>query len=474
MAFTSKKIYPVILAGGSGTRLWPLSRTRYPKQFIELIDKRSLFQNTCRRFSSRTLFGPLTIVTHEEYRFLVRDQLRAIGITDAYVITEPEAKNTAPACMTAGLFLQKHLGNVPILFTPADHSVQDDTILYKTLGEALPVIEKGSMCVFGIPPNRPHTGYGYILRGEQLTNHVYNVRSFEEKPNKEGAIALIERGALWNMGLYFSMTGTLIKEGEHYTPFLIKQLRDITTIKKNQHGFYMIPKELYSKVVSESIDTAIAEKSKHMIIAETPIHWNDVGSWAALYKDFEKDSLGNVARGNSVLIKSTNSYIESRSRLVTAFGLDNVGIIETTDAVLVFPIHESENIKEVVAALSKEERQELTHHTNVHRPWGMYEILGGGQGYQSKRITVFPGEELSLQRHLHRAEHWIITNGVATVTIDNVVFEIKQDESIFIPRGSTHRLKNNHHTELHLIEVQTGDYFGENDIERLEDNYGRE
>jgi mannose-1-phosphate guanylyltransferase/mannose-6-phosphate isomerase len=467
-------IFPVILAGGSGTRLWPMSREKHPKQFIPLIEGRSLFQETCLRFSNRTIFAYPTIVTHEEHRFLVRDQLQTIGITDAYIITEPFAKNTAAACLSGAYFLQNKVGDVPIIFTPADHIITKEEVLFSSLKNAMPYILTGSLCVFGINPSSPHTGYGYITKGEELSTGIRRPTRFIEKPDKGVALDLIREGAFWNSGLYFCTPKTLETEAKLYLTETEKILSSFFSNKKEStSGFQMIDKETYSIISPISIDKGIAEKTTKIILAETTIVWSDLGSFISLHEHFPKNEDGNVIHGDSVTIRTKNSYIESTSRLVAVLGLENVGVVETPNATLVFNLKESESIREIVKLLSEAKRDEIITHTVVHRPWGNYEILKKDMSFQSKKITVLPGGELSLQRHKRRAEHWVVVEGIATVTKNTDVFELHKNESTFLPMGTIHRLQNKHTEPLHLIEVQTGDYFGEDDIERFEDTYGR-
>lgn len=467
-------IYPVILAGGSGTRLWPLSREKSPKQFIPLIDGRSLFQETCLRFSNRDMFAFPTIVTHEEHRFLVRSQLRELGITDAIIITEPIAKNTASACLAGAYFLKNTVGDVPILFSPADHVISNEKNLYTVLSNALLFITKGSICIFGIKPTSPNTGYGYITKGETLGNSIYKPSLFTEKPNKEKTVELIHKGALWNSGLYFCTPSTLEKEAILYMPQIQKIIQKFfSTLKEDKHGFYVITTDIYEPLPSISIDKGITELTDKLIIAETPIVWSDLGSWKSLHEHFDKNEHGNVIRGDTLVLETKNSYLESTSRLVTVLGLEDIGVVETPDAILVFSLKESESIKKIVEKLNETNRSETDTHTKVQRPWGDYEVLGKEDHFQSKKISVLPGAELSLQRHKRRAEHWVVVQGIATVTRDNEVFQLKKNESSFLPMGAMHRLQNKHDEVLHLIEIQTGDYFGEDDIERFEDTYGR-
>ncbi len=467
-------IYPVILAGGSGTRLWPRSREKNPKQFMSLSGGRSLFQETCLRFSNSLLFGHITVVVHEDHRFLARTQLINIGIRNADIVTEPIAKNTLAACLSAANIVEKKVGNVPLLFSPADHVINKTENLFESIENALSYVLDNNICIFGITPSSPHTGYGYITKGDHLSKTVYKPSLFTEKPNQEQASSLIARGALWNSGLYFCTASGLKKEASLYTKETKEVIqKHVTVLEKNTHGFYTIPHSAYESIPSVSIDTSITEHSKHIILAETDIIWNDLGSWKSLHSHFPKDTDGNVLQGDAVTVNTRNSYIESTSHLVTVFGLEDVGVIETDDATLVFSLKDSESIKKIVETLKKEKRSEVETHTKVHRPWGTYHVLAKEHHYQSKKITVLPGSELSLQRHKRRAEHWVVIQGVATVTRNDEIFELKKNESTFLPMGAMHRLENKGGEELHLIEIQTGDYFGEDDIERFEDSYGR-
>lgn len=467
-------IYPIILAGGSGTRLWPQSREKYPKQFIPLIDGRSLFQETCLRFSNTTLFPFLTIVTHEDHKFLVRDQLQELGILNAYILTEPVAKNTAAACLLAAYFLKDKVGNVPLLFTPADHIIIDEQYLFDAITNAYPFVVDGAICIFGITPTSPHTGYGYITGTESLGKGIVKPDAFIEKPNKEKAEELLKEGAFWNSGLYFCTPDTLIKESATYIKSIQEPLGNFfkETLQMTQE-FFVIDKNIYENLESISIDKGVTEHTKKLILAHTAINWSDLGSWSSLYNHFAKNEDGNVIRGDSVAIATRNSYIESNSKLVAVLGLEDIGIVETADAVMVFSLKEGETIKKLVGALSKSERREMKTHLTVHRPWGKYTLLDENEVSQSRKITVLPGAGFSLQKHTKRAEHWIITKGIASVTKGEEVFELRPNESTFIPMGVAHRLENKHSEILCLIEIQTGTYFGEDDIERLEDIYGR-
>ncbi len=468
------KIHPVILAGGSGTRLWPLSRAKYPKQFIPFIDKRSLFQEACLRFSDSDVFALPLIITHEEYRFLVLEQLQEIGLGNAEIIIEPASKNTAAASLVAALHLQTKEGNVPLLISPADHLTDNNADFIDSIKAALPFVMAGNISVFGIIPTYPHPGYGYLIRGAKLAEKVYECRSFVEKPSTEKAQELIEKEkALWNSGVYCVASQTLIEEMQLHAKSLSEEVRNAFTKMEKVYDYLALPKELYGKVESESLDKAVSEKSDKMIIAETSVVWTDLGSWSAVHKQLPKDTDGNVSRGDVVTLNTQNSYIESTNRLVTAYGLKNIGIIETKDAVAIFPLNESDNVKLLVQELKKKSREEILTHTVVKRPWGEYEILDVKENYQLKRLTVYPGGSSSLQRHSKRSEHWLIIDGVASVTKNTETFELKPDDTIYIPVGSLHKIENKTDKLVTLIETQTGTYFGEDDIERLDDKYGR-
>ena len=366
MVLTTTLIYPVILAGGAGTRLWPKSREKYPKQFINLIDGKSLFQETCLRFSNRSVFASPTIITHEEHRFLVREQLLSLGISDAHIITEPLAKNTLAACLTGALFLKQQFGDVPILFAPSDHIISEEEHLFSSIHEALPYVLGGSICIFGITPLTPHTGYGYITQGKKLYGRIINPTLFVEKPTKEHAERLISQGALWNSGMYFSTAESLQKEAALYMQKSYTLLSNFFSEKLvAQEEFFMIPHDTYVQLDSVSIDKGITEHTKKIILAITPIVWSDLGSWSSLYDHFEKTEDGNVLRGDVVALSTKNSYIESTSRLVSVIGLENIGVVETSDAVLVFPLQQSESIKKIIESLTRSNRDEISTHTKI-------------------------------------------------------------------------------------------------------------
>lgn len=465
-------IHPVILAGGSGTRLWPRSREKHPKQFIALVGEKSLFQITCMRFADRA-YAPLTIVTHEQYRFLVRDQLHEIGIHDAVIITEPTQKNTAAACLAAAKLINRHYGNVPLLFTPADLLISEEEKLFVAINKALRYVLDGKLCLFGIEPRSAHPGYGYMVSKTTLDTDIFTDVSFVEKPPQEEAERLILQGACWNSGIYFCTSTTLIEECKKYIDEHEKALSFMGEITPSEHGYYHIPLSLYEPLTSISIDKAVTEQTNTIVVIKTKIIWRDLGSWMSLYEHFPKNDKGNVTRGDVVLLNTSNSYIESNSKLVSVFGLTNIGLIETSDAILIFPLTSGEGVKEMVSELAKAGRDEISTHSRVHRPWGYYDILAKGDGFQSKKITVLPGAQLSLQRHKHRAEHWVVVTGTAIVTRGEEILELKKNESIYISPGMMHRLQNHSDTMLELIEVQTGDYLGEDDIERFDDKYGR-
>jgi mannose-1-phosphate guanylyltransferase/mannose-6-phosphate isomerase len=336
------------------------------------------------------------------------------------------------------------------------------------------MVEKGYLCLLAIQPTHPHTGYGYIIKGEHLGGNSYVVDMFAEKPSMEIAEQLIAKGASWNTGIYFCLAQTMLDEAEKFVPELHARARSfIASLEKDSFGFHIIPLEEYNPVIPISIDKAITEQTEKKIVIDAAIGWKDLGSWLSLYEEFEKDDNKNVLRGNAVVLETSDSYIESTNRLVTTFGLKGISIIETPDAVLVFPLEKSEQVKNMVSKLHEEKRQELVVHTKVHRPWGEYEVLGKEEKFQVKKITVLPGAELSLQRHKKRAEHWVVVSGIATVTKGEEILELCENESIYIPMNTVHKLENKTDMPISLIETQTGSYFGEDDIERLSDTYGR-
>lgn len=492
------QIAPIILCGGSGTRLWPLSRAGFPKQFLDLSgsgDGKSLFQQAVGRLnqlgSSSTSIGKTVIVTNEDHRFLVLDQLRAMEGVNASLLLEPAGRNTAPALTLAALYatesgIDKELDPI-LVITPADQTIQNSAAFTAALQQCISVVagdvNKKTIAILGIKPTAPETGYGYIKRSDSKGSFAeYTVEQFAEKPNLETAMAYLEDGNYcWNSGMFVLHASTWLAAMQEFRPDILgatekawdqktEDLADGTT-------FVRPDKALFSAISSESIDYAVIEKcpgSNYQVkMVELDAGWNDLGAWDAVWQVGNKDADGNVTSGDVLLSNSTNSLVHASSRLVSTVGLDNVIVVETADAVLVANRNQSQDVKLIVNQLEAQQREEKNLHRKVARPWGWYDSVDEGERFKVKRIQVKPGASLSLQMHHHRAEHWIVVKGVAEITNGDKVITLTENQSTYIPQGQTHRLANPGKTLLEIIEVQSGSYLGEDDIVRFEDTYGR-
>ena len=491
-------ILPVILCGGSGTRLWPLSRAGFPKQFLALSgkdEKTSLFQEAIDRLnqlSSESInLGDTLIVTNEDHRFLVLDQLREKESINAVLLLEPTGRNTAPALSIAALYAQEHSNdecNDPILvITPADQTIVNTDAFTKALQHCVAVvagdITKKTITILGIIPTSPETGYGYIQRDvTKGKNNEFAVNQFAEKPDAKTARAYIEDGNyLWNSGMFVLRASTWLAALNEFRPDILnatqKSWDHKTEDKVDGTGLIRPNKELFSSIPSDSIDYAVIEKCPgsdyQMKMVELNAGWNDLGAWDAVWQLGNKDTDGNVTIGDVLLRNSTNSLVHASSRLVGMVGLDNLVVIETADAVLVADRSKSQDVKHIVNQLEAQQREEKNLHRKVHRPWGWYDSVDEGERFKVKRIQVKPGASLSLQMHHHRAEHWIVVKGVAEITNGEQIITLKENQSTYIPQGQKHRLANPGNTPLEIIEVQSGSYLGEDDIVRFEDTYGR-
>jgi mannose-1-phosphate guanylyltransferase/mannose-1-phosphate guanylyltransferase/mannose-6-phosphate isomerase len=468
-------IHPVILSGGSGSRLWPLSRTAYPKQLLALTSERSLLQETLLRLQGLPdLAKPLMVCNHE-HRFLVAEQMREIDIAPQVLMLEPIGRNTAPAIAVAALYLAERDPQALMLVLASDHVIAKVEAFHECAAQAIEVAKSGHLVTFGIVPSAPETGYGYIQRGEQLNdNGAYQVARFVEKPDTPTAQQYLESGDyLWNSGMFVFPVQKLLDELEKFHPEILAHCRESLTKAYSDLDFYRLHEESFAACPSLSIDYALMEKTKHAAVVPSDIGWSDVGSWSALWEHQPKDQNGNVARGETFLHESRNCYVNADRRFVAAVGVENLIIAETADAVLVAHKDHAQDVKKVVEWLQKEKRGEHQTHRHVYRPWGSYEGVERGERFQVKRIIVKPGEKLSLQMHHHRAEHWIVVSGTAEVTVNDEVSLVSENESVYIPLGAMHRLHNPGRIPLHLIEVQSGPYLGEDDIVRVEDIYGR-
>lgn len=472
-------IVPVILAGGSGTRLWPLSRQSYPKQFLHLVDEKyTMLQLTLKRLEnlSQKTLAPI-VVCNEDHRFVVAEQLRQINIEQASIILEPCAKNTAPAITLAALRAQElyPAQNITLLILSADHYIADITSFQNSivLAESQAQLEK--LVVFGVKPTESHTGYGYIQLGEQIINKkIYKLNKFVEKPDVQTAkYYLSSQNYLWNSGMFMFQTQIFLQELKKYQINIYQSCLSAWQEKTQDLDFIRIGLNDFQQCPADSIDYAIMEHTTQGIVIGLDVGWNDLGSWSSLWKSNQKDEQQNVIFGDVLTEQSQSNYIYASSRLVTVLGVENLIVVETKDAVLVAHQDKSQEIKSIVAQLKQQERIELLQHKEVVRPWGKYDCIDVGERYQVKRITVYPKAKLSLQLHHHRAEHWVVVKGTAKVINGEKQYYVTENESTFIPLGTMHSLENPGCIPLEMIEVQSGSYLGEDDIVRLKDEYGR-
>ena len=476
-------VQPVILCGGAGSRLWPLSRTGYPKQFLCLNQKFSLFQSTVQRLMNLSLNDQLInkplIVTNEEHRFLVSEQLREIDVQPGSIILEPEGKNTAPALTLAALSTQKEEDPI-LVVSPADQTIQLLDSFEKSIIQAVELAAKDSIVILGVPPESPETGYGYINVGKKLKKNqpYFNVESFMEKPSIEVAKRYLDAGTyFWNAGMFVLKSSVWSKAINRFSPKIAESCVKAWGKLEEDNSFVRPNPDLFKYVPSDSIDYAVMEHCPGKLsIKMVPLNagWNDLGSWDAVWQVADKDKYGNVSTGDVVISGANNNLIFADNRLVTLVDVDNLVVIETSDAVLVANKSKSQHVKNIVDKLALDGREEHTLHRKVHRPWGWYDSVDEGERFKVKRIQVKPGASLSLQKHHHRAEHWIVVRGTAEITCGEKKLLLSENQSTYIPLGEKHRLSNPGDTPVEIVEVQSGGYLGEDDIVRFEDHYGRE
>ncbi len=468
----SKKIRPVILAGGSGTRLWPLSRKQSPKQFLKLGSTNyTLLQNTVLRLKNLECDQPI-LICNEEHRFIAAEQMREIGI-DATIILEPEGKNTAPAIALAALLLEKTEPNQILLILAADHLIKDTAVFENAVLDAVSLAEKNKLVTFGIVPLQPETGYGYIEKGTQF-ECGFKIQQFVEKPNRETAELYLEsKKYLWNSGMFVFKANHYLNELEQYGTDILDNCRLSMIKTEYDKDFIRIDHDQFKNCRSESIDYAVMEKTSNAVVVELDAGWSDIGSWSALWEVSEQDHQGNVYQGDVISHKSSENYCYSEKRLVSLLGVNNMVIIDTQDAILIAAKDQVQEIKAIVDDLKSQDRGEISSHREVYRPWGKYDCIDQSERYQVKRITVKPGQKLSTQMHHHRAEHWIVVSGTAKVSKGAETFLLTENQSVYIPVGEVHALENPGKLPLELIEVQSGSYLGEDDIIRFDDIYGR-
>jgi mannose-1-phosphate guanylyltransferase/mannose-6-phosphate isomerase len=470
------KIYPVILSGGAGTRLWPLSRAVMPKQLLPLVTDKTMLQETALRVRGWPgVMAPL-VVCGNEHRFLVAEQLRAVGINPHGILLEPAGRNTAPAVAAAARYLQAQDPEAVMLVLPADHVIEKNDAFRMAVERAAAQVGQGALATFGIVPSAPETGYGYIRRGEPLPgcDDCYKIDRFVEKPDRDTAATFVADGGFyWNSGMFMFRADRFLAEIEKHAPAIAQAADAAVQSAYSDLDFCRLDEAAFAASPSDSIDYAVMEHTRDGIVVAADIGWSDVGSWSALADVQDKDANGNAVRGDVYLDSTSNSLVRAESRIVAVVGVKDLVVVETRDAVLVAHKDQVQRVKNVVDHLKGNERTEHLYHTRVYRPWGYYEGIDAGERFQVKRITVKPGEKLSLQMHHHRAEHWIVVSGTARVTCGDKVTLLAENESTYIPIGMTHRLENPGKLPLHLIEVQSGSYLGEDDIVRFEDIYKR-
>jgi mannose-1-phosphate guanylyltransferase/mannose-6-phosphate isomerase len=469
------KLQPVLLSGGSGTRLWPLSREAYPKQFLPLVGQDTMLQATWRRIAPLAGAAPI-VVANEEHRFLVAEQLRLVGVEHAPIVLEPIGRNTAPAIAAAALQAMREQGDDPVLLVlPSDHVVRDEQAFRAAVVAALPAAQGGALVTFGVVPKAPETGFGYIQADRAIgaEDGPRRVLRFVEKPDASTAQGYLDVGGyFWNSGMFLFRASRYVEELQRFRPDMLDAVRRALNDGARDGDFVRLDRDAFAACPSDSIDYAVMEKTDAAMVLPVDIGWNDVGSWSALWDVSEQDADGNAHHGDVIAIDTRNSYAYAQ-RLVALVGVDDLVVVETDDAVLVARKDKVQQVKDVVARLKAEQRSAAVLHREVHRPWGSYDSVDVGERFQVKRIKVKPGARLSLQSHTQRAEHWIVVSGTARVTRDNDVFELHANQSTYIPIGAKHRLENPGRDMLELIEVQSGDYLGEDDIVRYDDVYGR-
>ncbi|HEX6612700.1 MAG TPA: mannose-1-phosphate guanylyltransferase/mannose-6-phosphate isomerase [Rhodanobacteraceae bacterium] len=474
-------IQPVILSGGSGTRLWPASREHYPKQLLPLVGEHSMLQATLLRLEDGAA-API-LVGNEEYRFVVAEQVRRLGIQHSTLLLEPVGRNTAPALTLAAL-LARTEGNDPVLLVmPADHAIGDVARFRGAIAQGAAVAEEGAFVTFGIRPTRAETGYGYLRRGAPQGGGrgLLALEAFVEKPDAATAQRYLESGEyLWNSGIFLMRASVWLRALELLQPRLLLACKRAMSGRKRDGDFVRVDRNAFAECPSDSIDYAVMEKLRShpqlgsAWIVPLDARWSDIGTWAALWEAADKDAQGNVSRGKAVLQDTRNSLVfAGDDSLAVVVGCEDLVVVDTPDALLVSGRHNTQEIRRAVAKLKVQRREEVAVHRKVYRPWGWYDSIGRGEGFQVKRISVNPGASLSLQMHHHRAEHWVVVCGTARVTRGDDVFELQKNDSTFIPSGTRHRLQNLTERLLEVIEVQCGDYLGEDDIVRIEDVYSR-
>ncbi len=463
---------PVILSGGSGTRLWPLSRSQHPKQFLPLVSNNTMVQETILRLQGlKGLQAPLG-VCNENHRFMMAEQLREVGSQPSAIILEPVGKNTAPAVALAALTAQS--ADDVLLVLPADHVITNVPAFQTAVKKANSLADQGYLVTFGVVPGEPETGYGYIKAGDFLNEDSFKVAAFVEKPDLDTAKKYVESGEFyWNSGMFAFKAGRYLEELEKFQPAILSVCKKALDGAQRDIDFVRLNKDAFMECPADSIDYAVMEKTDQSVVIPLDADWNDVGSWSALWEVTQKDEQGNAVSGDVLALDTQDSFLHSSHKLIATIGVDNLVVVETDDAVMIAAKDRVQDVKKIVDQLKEAKRSEADIHRKVYRPWGYYHSVDNGERHQTKRIVVKPGAKLSLQKHHHRAEHWIIVKGTAMITKGDKKMLLSENESTYIPLGVTHCLENPGVIPLEMVEVQSGSYLGEDDIVRFQDDYGR-
>ena len=468
------KIVPVILSGGSGTRLWPLSRKQYPKQYLPLVSDNTMLQETILRLSGLDNLAEPIIICNEEHRFIVAEQCQQINITNPTILLEPIGRNTAPAIAAAAIQAQKISEDSMLLVLSADHVIKDVNEFHKAIDIAFKQAQKAKLVTFGIVPTEANTGYGYIKSAINETGGAYQVEEFVEKPDAKTAKSYLEKGNyLWNSGMFMFQANTLVDELSKHSPNIVISVIDAVRKSKQDLDFIRLDEKSFKSSPSDSIDCALMEKSNNVVVVPLDAQWSDVGSWSALYDIGEQDNNGNVIKGDVIAKDTRNTYINADHHMIVTLGIENLIVVDTPDATFIATQDKAHEVKAIVRSLQLDIRDEGDVHRKVYRPWGWYDSIEYGNSFQVKKLHINPGEKLSLQMHHKRAEHWIVVNGVATVINGDQELTLTQGQSTYIPIKTVHCLENQTDDPLEIVEVQSGKYLGEDDIVRFENSYNR-
>ncbi|PSU50941.1 mannose-1-phosphate guanylyltransferase/mannose-6-phosphate isomerase [Photobacterium frigidiphilum] len=464
-------LLPVIMAGGSGSRLWPLSRTLYPKQFLSLTNNTTMLQETVARLEGLSHQAPF-FICNEEHRFIVAEQLRQRQLSHSGIVLEPVGRNTAPAIALAALHATANDDDPLLLVLAADHVILNQTAFVDAVNSAVPQAEAGKLVTFGIVPHAPETGYGYIRQGQAVSGVAYTVDAFVEKPDTETAQQYLDSGEYyWNSGMFLFKASRYLQELEAYRPDILTACQQAMMGARGDLDFIRLDEAAFSACPDDSVDYAVMEKTQDAVVVPMDVNWSDVGSWSALWEVNAKDTQGNATQGDVLMENTTNSYIYSQSKLVATVGVDNLVVVETKDAVLIAHKDKVQDVKGIVNQLKKADRPEYLQHREVYRPWGSHDAIADGERFHVKRLTVKPGEKTATQMHYHRAEHWVVVSGTAKVRNGDKTFLVGENESTYIPIGVAHSIENPGKVPLELIEVRSGSYLEEDDVVRVED-YG--